>query len=169
MSSKPYNGPVLSSTHPLILELTSLRQALADSQKSAHESCTTLLLTENDLSTTKKETDHLRQTLTALQAEVELLRTAAPPMPENSAEKVLDIRRNVQMETAERRLRECMEELEIAKSEVSRLSGELQGKERALEEARGVAHGVGAELQTEQGVRLRFENERRLWYARFVQ
>ena len=64
----------LPTTHPLINELTSLRQQLHQYQCSAHQSAIQLQGAKLELSLAREEVGKLKSSHEALQAEVETLR-----------------------------------------------------------------------------------------------
>ena len=64
----------LPSSHPLIAELTSLRQQLAQYQKSGHQSAIQLQGAKLELNLAKDETAHLREANDTLRSELQILR-----------------------------------------------------------------------------------------------
>jgi hypothetical protein len=74
MTTSPIVAPSLASTHPLILELSSLRQQLHQYQKAAHQSAIQLQGARLELSLAREETASSRNRETQLRTEVETLR-----------------------------------------------------------------------------------------------
>jgi len=64
----------LPSSHPLIAELTSLRQQLAQYQKSGHQSAIQLQGAKLELNLAKDESTHLREANDTLRSELQILR-----------------------------------------------------------------------------------------------
>lgn len=72
--AKP-SAPSLPATHPLVIELSSLRQQLAQYQKASHQSGIQLQGTRLELSLATEQLDSLRREKDALSEEVEVLRS----------------------------------------------------------------------------------------------
>ena len=68
----------LPSSHPLIAELTSIRQQLAQYQKSGHQSGIQLQGARLECSLAKEETALLRETNDTLRSEITVLRYVYP-------------------------------------------------------------------------------------------
>jgi hypothetical protein len=64
----------LPSSHPLIAELTSLRQQLSQYQKSGHQSAIQLQGAKLELNLAKDEQAHLREANETLRSELQILR-----------------------------------------------------------------------------------------------
>jgi hypothetical protein len=64
----------LPSSHPLIAELTSLRQQLSQYQKSGHQSAIQLQGAKLELNLAKDEQAHLREANESLRSELQILR-----------------------------------------------------------------------------------------------
>jgi hypothetical protein len=71
----------LPSTHPLVAELTSLRQQLAQYQKSGHQSAIQLQGARLELNFAKEESAVLRETNDTLRSEINVLRYAEDRRP----------------------------------------------------------------------------------------
>lgn len=69
------SGSTLPPSHPLLAELASLRQQLAQYQKSGHQSAIQLQGARLELSLAKEECSVLRETNTTLRSEVDVLRS----------------------------------------------------------------------------------------------
>jgi hypothetical protein len=74
MAPSSHPVPTLSPSHPLIAELTSLRQQLAQYQKSGHHSAIQLQGAKLELNLAKEETAVLRETNETLRSEINVLR-----------------------------------------------------------------------------------------------
>jgi hypothetical protein len=70
----PPPTPTLPSSHPLIAELTSLRQQLAQYQKSGHQSAIQLQGARLESNLAKEECTHLREANDTLRSELQILR-----------------------------------------------------------------------------------------------
>lgn len=68
------HAPTLASNHPLMAELASLRQQLAQFQKSGHQSAIQLQGARLEVSLAKEECQVLRETNETLRSEVDVLR-----------------------------------------------------------------------------------------------
>jgi len=64
----------LPSSHPLIAELTSLRQQLAQYQKSGHQSAIQLQGARLEVNLAKEESTNLREANDTLRSELQILR-----------------------------------------------------------------------------------------------
>lgn len=67
-------APTLAPSHPLMAELASLRQQLAQYQKSGHQSAIQVQSARLELSLVKEECHVLRETNETLRSEVNVLR-----------------------------------------------------------------------------------------------
>jgi hypothetical protein len=76
----------LPSSHPLIAELTSLRQQLAQYQKSGHQSAIQLQGARLELNLAKEETAVLRETNDTLRSEITVLRYVTTHIPYSKPE-----------------------------------------------------------------------------------
>ena len=68
------HASTLSPSHPLMAELASLRQQLAQFQKSGHQSAIQLQGARLELSLAKEESQVLRDTNETLRSEIDVLR-----------------------------------------------------------------------------------------------
>ncbi|ORY35668.1 hypothetical protein BCR39DRAFT_511403 [Naematelia encephala] len=158
----------LPTSHPLITELTSLRQQLLQYQKAAHQSNIQLQGSRLELSLVKEENAVLRDQGDSLRKELEILRKnpAPPPIPPTStalSELSLAHRRlSAKLDLTESQLASAQLELAAVKQEAQRLSKERDGQRATINELRRVEEDREEEIEWEKGERRRVEEQKKL-------
>ncbi|EIW69818.1 hypothetical protein TREMEDRAFT_12156, partial [Tremella mesenterica DSM 1558] len=158
----------LPPTHPLILELTSLRQQLHQYQTSAHQTAIQLQGTRLELSLAKEESMGLRQTCEVLKREVEILRSnpiPPPTQPTSTALSELSLahrRLSAKLDITESQLTAAQLELASAKQEIQRRTKEKEGDKAVINELRRIEEDREEEIEWERGERRRMEEQKKL-------
>lgn len=164
-------SPSLPTSHPLILELSSLRGQLAQYQHSSHTSQIQLQGSRLETTILKDQNASLSSTLSALQAELDILRQhpSAPLLKPDSttlAELSLAHRRlSAKLDITEGSLSATKLELAAARQEISRLGREREGDRAAINEFRRVEEEREEELVWERGERRKAEEQKKLRYV----
>ncbi|RXK41776.1 hypothetical protein M231_01011 [Tremella mesenterica] len=158
----------LPPTHPLILELTSLRQQLHQYQTSAHQTAIQLQGTRLELSLAKEESMGLRQTCEVLKREIEVLRSnpiPPPTQPTSTALSELSLahrRLSAKLDLTESQLTAAQLELASAKQEIQRRTKEREGDKAVINELRRIEEDREEEIEWERGERRRMEEQKKL-------
>jgi chromosome segregation ATPase len=171
----------LPSTHPLVAELTSLRQQLAQYQKSGHQSAIQLQGARLELNFAKEESAVLRETNDTLRSEIDVLRYAKgrraelinrthplpptqPPTSTALAELTLAHRRlSTKLDLTEQALSSAQLELASCTQEIGRLNREREGDRAIINELRRGDEEREEEIAWERGERRKAEALKRLW------
>lgn len=159
----------LPISHPLILELTSLRSQLSQYQHSSHASGIQLQGSRLELSLVKDQNASLASTFAALQAELEVLRAhPEPPLlkPDSTALSELTLahrRLSAKLDITEESLAGCKLELAAARQEIGRLGKERERDRAQINECRRSEEEREEELVWERGERKKAEQQKQLW------
>lgn len=161
--------PALPTSHPLILELTSLRSQLGQYQKANHQTAIQLQGSQLAKSIIQDQNASLASTIAALQSELETLRShPAPPTlkPDSTALSELSLahrRLSAKLDVTESTLSQTKLELAAAQQEIGRLGKEREGDRATINEFRRVEEEREAELIWERGERRKLEEQKKLW------
>ncbi|KAK8850404.1 hypothetical protein IAR55_004322 [Kwoniella newhampshirensis] len=169
MTSSPHSpSHHLPSSHPLISELTSLRQQLAQYQRTAHQAGIQLQSARLEAELRKEEGEGLKKDNESLKKEVEILRAnpIPPPIPPTSTaltELSLAHRRlSSKLDLAESQLSSVQHELATAEQAVERLMKEREGDRATINELRRVEEDREEEIEWERGERKKVEEQKKL-------
>lgn len=170
----------LPSSHPLIIELESLRSQLHTTQTAAHRSGLSLQSTRLELSLAASRIASLERSVGAQAAELEVLRGATLP-PSTSpngangeagpskgalAELSLAHRRlSAKLDLTEQKLGSTLLELAGERHEVVRLSKAREEDRAVINELRRREGEWEEELSWERGEKRRAEEQKKLWYV----
>lgn len=166
--SEPPLTPTLPTTHPLILELSSLRAQLSQYQHASHQTSIQLQSARLELALTKENEQGLLKRIEALQKEVDVLRAnpAPPPIPPTSTaltELSLAHRRlSSKLDFAESQLAENSLQLAHAQQEIQRLIKEMEGDRAVINELRRVEDEREEEIEWERSERRKVEEQKKL-------
>ena len=184
MAAPPVNLP---TSHPLITELSSLRQQLQQYQRAAHQSAIRLQVTKLELSLLREDNAVLKGKEEALSKEIEVLRQvesslpsrdslmvlvnrthpAPPSIPPSSnalTELTLAHRRlSAKLDLTESQLSSTRLELAASEQEVYRLRKEREGDRTVINELRRVEDDRDEEIEWERGERRKAEEQKKLW------
>jgi hypothetical protein len=159
----------LPATHPLLLELTSIRAQLQHYQRASHQASIQLQGSKLETSLTKDQNASLLSQLSTLQAELEVLRAnPAPPIlkPDSTALSELSLahrRLSAKLDITETSLLGCKLELAAARQELERMGKEREGDRASINEFRRVEEEREEELVWERGERRKAEEQKKLW------
>lgn len=159
----------LPTSHPLILELASLRTQLAQYQHASHQSAIQLQGSRLEHSLLKDQNVSFASTLSALQAELEILRAhPAPPQlkPDSTALAELSLahrRLSAKLDITEGSLSASRLELAAAQQELGRLGKEREGDRATINEYRRIEEEREEELLWQKGETRRAEEQKKLW------
>lgn len=166
--SEPPPTPTLPTTHPLILELSSLRAQLSQYQYASHQTGIQLQSARLELALTRENEQGLLKRIEALQKEVDVLRAnpAPPPIPPTSTaltELSLAHRRlSSKLDFAESQLAENSLQLAHAQQEIHRLVKEREGDRAVINELRRVEDEREEEIEWERSERRKVEEQKKL-------
>lgn len=158
----------LPASHPLILELTSLRAQLSQYQQLSHKSGIQLQGSRLEASLIKDENAQLKAILSTLQSELQILRAhPAPPQlkPDSTTLSELSLahrRLSAKLDVTEESLSACKLELASARQETTRLDKEREADRAAINEFRRVEDEREEELVWERGERRTAEEQKKL-------
>ncbi|WVQ85886.1 hypothetical protein IAT38_008054 [Cryptococcus sp. DSM 104549] len=158
----------LPSSHPLILELASLRQQLAQYQRAAHTTGIQLQGARLEAALSQEEAEGKGKINEGLRKEIEVLRAnpALPPIPPTSTaltELSLAHRRlSSKLDLTEAQLASTRLELAAAQQEVQRLIREKESDRAVLNELRRVEEDREEEIEWERSERREAEEQKKL-------
>nr|XP_019000654.1 uncharacterized protein I203_06699 [Kwoniella mangroviensis CBS 8507]OCF64115.1 hypothetical protein I203_06699 [Kwoniella mangroviensis CBS 8507] len=161
----------LHTSHPLIAELTSLRQQLAQYQKAAHQASIHLQGVRLELALSKEKEERWTREKDVLEREVEVLRrvssnTLPPtPLPTSNALTELSLahrRLSSKLDLTETELSSTKSELSKAHLELQRIKQEREGDRAIINELRRVEEDREEELEWEKGERKKMEEMKKL-------
>ena len=172
----------LPSSHPLIAELSSLRQQLSQYQKSAHQASIQLQGAKLELSLLQERYASLENSEAYLRQEVESLRyvrfssllisssnPAPPPLqPQSTALTELSLahrRLSAKLDLTESQLAAVTLELASAKQEIIRVNKEKDAEKAIVNELRRVEDDREEEIEWERAERRKAEEQKKLWYV----
>lgn len=168
---------MLPASHPLLLELESLRGQLLQYQNAAHKSGIQLQTARLEASIAQSRVNPLKQAIIALQAEVDTLRSTPVPPPATPNEvnggnggstalselSLAHRRLSAKMDATEANLQSSQLELAAAKQEVSRLIREREDDNAKLNELRRREGEWEEELLWEKTEKRKAEEQKKLW------
>ncbi|WRT70544.1 uncharacterized protein IL334_007542 [Kwoniella shivajii] len=171
--SVPSPAPALLSTplpasHPLIAELTSLRQQLSQYQKAAHQASIQLQGIRLELALSREKEDKAHREKEGLKREVEVLRSnPLPPAPAPSSNSLTELslahrRLSSKLDLTESELSSIHLELAKSQQEIQRLNKEREGDRAIINELRRIEDDREEELEWERGERKRIEEQKKL-------
>lgn len=166
--SEPPPTPTLPITHPLILELSSLRAQLSQYQYASHQTGIQLQSARLELALAKESEQGLLKRIEGLQKEVDVLRAnpAPPPIPPTSTaltELSLAHRRlSSKLDFAESQLAENSLQLAQAQQEIQRLLKEREGDRAVINELQRVEDEREEEIEWERSERRKVEEQKKL-------
>ncbi|KAK4688628.1 hypothetical protein P7C73_g1473, partial [Tremellales sp. Uapishka_1] len=167
MSSKSVPTP-LPASHPLINELTSLRQQLYQYQKSAHQTGIQLQGSRLEAALVKEENVSLRETAESLTVEAQVLRQhpappSIPPVSTQLTELSLAHRRlSAKLDLTEEQLADAQLELAASRQDITRLVKEREGDRATINDLRRVEEDREEEVEWERGERRKMEEQKKL-------
>ncbi|WVO17567.1 hypothetical protein L204_105264 [Cryptococcus depauperatus] len=164
----PPPTPILPTSHPLIIELTSLRSQLAQYQHAAHTAGIQLQGARLEAALAKEREESTKQWGENLEREVEILRANPLPSPMPPASTVLS-----EMSLAHRRLSSKLDftesqlsstalQLAQAQQDVQRLTREREGDRAVINELKRVEDEKEEEVEWERYERKRIEEQKKL-------
>ncbi|EJT50787.1 hypothetical protein A1Q1_08045 [Trichosporon asahii var. asahii CBS 2479] len=160
--------PSLPPTHPLSIEIQSLKQQISQYRQIAHQSYIEIQGVRLELELKKDEVTGLERKNEALKQEVETLRTTpeppqAPPPANALAELSLAHRRlSAKLDFTEQQLRSVTLELASSKQELGRVLKEKEHEKALLNELRVGEEDREEEVAWERGERKRMEEQKKL-------
>lgn len=166
--SEPPPTPTLPTTHPLILELSSLRAQLSQYQYASHQTGIQLQSARLELALAKESEQGLLKRIDGLQKEIDVLRAnpAPPPIPPTSTaltELSLAHRRlSSKLDFAESQLTENSLQLAQAQQEIQRLMKDREGDRAVINELRRVEDEREEEIEWERNERRKVEEQKKL-------
>ncbi|WWD20586.1 hypothetical protein CI109_105062 [Kwoniella shandongensis] len=158
----------LPSSHPLIYELTSLRQQLAQYQRTTHQAGIQLQSARLEAELRKEEAESVKRNNDSLKKEVDILRAnpTPPPIPQTSTaltELSLAHRRlSSKLDLTESQLSSVQHELATAQQTVERLMKEREGDRAVINELKRVEEDREEEIEWERGERKKVEEQKKL-------
>ena len=166
---------VLPSSHPLILELDSLRSQLAQYQNAAQKSGIQLQTARLEASIAQSRIAPLKHAVAALQAELATLRSTPPPPPTSPHEpngstgtalselSLAHRRLSAKMDATEQNLQSSQVELAAARQEIQRLTLEKEDDRAKLNELRRREGEWEEEMLWEKTEKRKAEEQKKLW------
>ncbi|OCF43652.1 hypothetical protein I317_02544 [Kwoniella heveanensis CBS 569] len=161
-------SPSLPTSHPLIAELTSLRQQLSAYQRASHQAAIQLQGARLELALSQEEGTKTKREREVLKKEVDILRNnpAPPPLaPTSTALTQLSLahrRLSSKLDLTESQLASVSLDLSKAQQEVQRLTREREGDRAVLNELRRIEEDREEELEWEKGERRKAEEQKKL-------
>ncbi|WVQ95587.1 hypothetical protein IAU59_002684 [Kwoniella sp. CBS 9459] len=161
-------SPSLPTSHPLIAELTSLRQQLSAYQRASHQAAIQLQGARLELAISKEEGDKAKRESEGLKKEVDTLRNnpAPPPLaPTSTALTQLSLahrRLSSKLDLTESQLASVSLDLSKAQQDVQRLTREREGDRAVLNELKRIEEDREEELEWERGERRNAEEQKKL-------
>ncbi|WWC65362.1 uncharacterized protein I303_107980 [Kwoniella dejecticola CBS 10117] len=158
----------LPTSHPLIAELTSLRQQLAQYQKAAHQASIQLQGVRLELTLAQEKESRWERERDGLKKEVEVLRTnpePPTPLPASNALTELSLahrRLSTKLDLTETDLSSTKLDLAKANAEIERLTKEREGDRSTINELRRIEDDREEELEWEKGERKKLEEQKKL-------
>ncbi|WVW81005.1 hypothetical protein I302_102996 [Kwoniella bestiolae CBS 10118] len=159
---------LLPSTHPLIAELTSLRQQLAAYQKAAHQASIQLQGVRLELALSKEKEERWGREKEGLEREVEVLRlNPLPPTPLPTSNALTELslahrRLSSKLDLTETELSSTKLELSKLQLELQRVNKERDGDRAIINELRRTEEDREEELEWEKGERKKAEEMKKL-------
>ncbi|WWC72452.1 uncharacterized protein I206_106414 [Kwoniella pini CBS 10737] len=158
----------LPNSHPLIAELTSLRQQLSQYQKAAHQASIQLQGVRLELTLSQEKEIRWERERDSLKKEVEILRTnPEPPIPLPTSNALTELslahrRLSTKLDLTESELNSTKLDLAKANSEIERLTKEREGDRSTINELRRIEDDREEELEWEKGERRKLEEQKKL-------
>ncbi|RSH85139.1 hypothetical protein EHS25_004946 [Saitozyma podzolica] len=168
MSPPTPTAPPLSPSHPLIAELSALRNQLAQYQKQAHQSSIQLQGARLELALAKDQNAGLISAVESLKSEVNVLRSnPSPPSvpPQSTALSELSLahrRLSAKLDLTESALESAQLELAATQHELARLAKDRESDRATINELRREKDEWDEELAWEQGERRNVEEQKKL-------
>ncbi|WVF68027.1 hypothetical protein IAT40_002789 [Kwoniella sp. CBS 6097] len=161
-------SPSLPTSHPLIAELTSLRQQLSAYQRASHQAAIQLQGARLELALSQEEGNQAKRENEGLKKEVDTLRNnpAPPPLaPTSTALTQLSLahrRLSSKLDLTESQLASVSLDFSKAQQEVQRLTREREGDRAVLNELKRIEEDREEELEWEKGERRKAEEQKKL-------